>query len=69
MAFLRDKGNYFELKGSGCFLRISKNNGVVTDPTATLVKSDVRIAISALIAAGQKALAEKVASRYKGKFD
>lgn len=66
---LKDKGNYFEVKYQGTILRVSKNNGSVTDPKSPLVKSDIGIVISALSLNGHKDLADKVANRYRRKFD
>ena len=69
MASLTDKGNYLEIKGHGVLLRISKNNGTVTDPKAALVKSDITIVVAALDSNGYKELAAKVARKYRGRFD
>jgi len=69
MATFKDKGNYFEIKFEGTVLRVSKNNGAVTDPKSPLVKSDIGIVVAALNLNGHKELADKVARKYRGKFD
>jgi hypothetical protein len=69
MSLLKDRGNYFEVRYQGTTLRVSKNNGTVTDPKAALVKGDILIIISTLSLNGHKDLANKVANKYRGKFD